>query len=517
MTAGIYTRLSEEDRNKQHPEQDSQSIQNQKNMLLQYAFSQGWDVYDIYNDDDYAGADRKRPEFNRLLKDAQAGKFHIVLCKTQSRFTREMELVEKYIHGLFPIWGIRFVSIVDNADTDVKGNKKARQINGLVNEWYLEDLSENIKSVLTNRRENGLYTGAFAPYGYKKDPEDKSKLIIDWAAAAIVKEIYQQYLSGCGITHIARILNSRGIPNPSAYKLQEGLRYRSSHKYASSIWKYATVSAILSNEVYIGNLVQGKTASISYKTKQLKQQPEELWIRAEHTHAPIIDPSVWERVQKLRKGKSRPLSEGVLSPFAHKVICGHCGSVMRSQKNGSARSLCCSSRFYAKDACIGSYIGYSTLERMVRRELCSLSGRYMDLEEISEKVEFHNDKISQKVRLEQENDHFEKNRQVYSKGLRTLYLDKVRGAISEEDYQSMAEGFLADQKQLEDKIAANHRLLAQLQTQLEQNVSKREMAERYVSVTHLTRSMVLTLIDRIVLYKRVNGEREPRMEIFWNF
>ena len=143
MKVAIYCRLSEEDRNKQSEKDDSESIQNQKSLLIQYAIDRQWDVYNIYSDDDYTGADRNRPGFNQLIDDARNHKFDIVLCKTQSRFTREMELVEKYIHGLFPIWNIRFVSVVDNADTDIKGNKKARQINGLINEWYLEDMSDN--------------------------------------------------------------------------------------------------------------------------------------------------------------------------------------------------------------------------------------------------------------------------------------------------------------------------------------------------------------------------------------
>ena len=185
MKTAIYCRLSEEDRNKKQRTDDSESIQNQKNMLLQHAMDQGWEIYDINSDDDYTGADRKRPEFNRLIQDAKAKKFDIILCKTQSRFTRELELVEKYIHGLFPALGIRFISIVDNADTANKGNKKSRQINGLVNEWYLEDMSENIKSVLDNKRENGLHIGSFALYGYKKDPQQKGHLIIDEEAADV--------------------------------------------------------------------------------------------------------------------------------------------------------------------------------------------------------------------------------------------------------------------------------------------------------------------------------------------
>ena len=159
MRAAIYCRLSEEDKGKADGA-DSGSIQNQKMLLTQYADAQGWEIYDIYSDDDYAGADRNRPEFNRLLRDAEAKRFGIVLCKTQSRFTRELELVEKYIHGLFPIWGIRFVSVADNCDTDDPGNKKTRQINGLVNEWYLEDMSESIKSVLNSRRSLGLHIGS---------------------------------------------------------------------------------------------------------------------------------------------------------------------------------------------------------------------------------------------------------------------------------------------------------------------------------------------------------------------
>ena len=186
MKVAIYCRLSEEDKNKSDSV-DSESIQNQKSMLIQFAMDRNWEIYNIYSDDDYTGADRNRPEFKKLLADAENRKFDVVLCKTQSRFTRELEMVEKYIHGLFPYWGIRFVSIVDNADTDNKGNKKSRQINGLINEWYLEDLSDNIKSVLTNKRKQGYYIGSTALYGYRKDPDKKGHLIIDEEAAEIVR------------------------------------------------------------------------------------------------------------------------------------------------------------------------------------------------------------------------------------------------------------------------------------------------------------------------------------------
>lgn len=200
MKAAIYPRLSDEDRNKKNAADESESIQNQKSMLIEYAAEHNWEIYDIYCDEDWSGADRNRPEFNRLLKDAQARKFDIVLCKSQSRFTRELELVEKYIHGLFPLWGIRFIGVVDNADTDIKGNKKSRQINGLVNEWYLEDLSDSIRSVFDNKRKNGCHIGSFALYGYKKDPDKKGHLIIDEEAAQVVREVFNLFVQGCGKT-----------------------------------------------------------------------------------------------------------------------------------------------------------------------------------------------------------------------------------------------------------------------------------------------------------------------------
>ena len=231
MKVAIYCRLSEEDKNKQVQTDDSGSIQNQKAMLLGYVMEQGWEIYNIYSDDDYAGADRRRPD------------------KTQSRFTRELELVEKYIHGLFPIWGIRFISIVDNADTANKGNKKSRQINGLVNEWYLEDMSENIRSVLTNRRQNGFHIGAFALYGYKKDPNQKGHLIIDEEAAAVVREVFTLFSQGYGKTAIARMLNDRGIPNPTEYKRRQGLRYKQPTMKNSTLWKYFAISDMLTNEI----------------------------------------------------------------------------------------------------------------------------------------------------------------------------------------------------------------------------------------------------------------------------
>ena len=256
--------------------------------------------------------------------------------------------MEKYIHGLFPIWGIRFISIVDNADTANKGNKKSRQINGLVNEWYLEDMSENIRSVLTDRRKNGFHIGAFALYGYKKDPEQKGHLIIDEEAAAVVREVFTLFSQGYGKTAIARMLNDRGIPNPTEYKRLHGLRYKQPTRKNSTLWKYFAISDMLTNEIYIGNMVQGKYGSVSYKTKQNKPRPKEEWYRVEGTHEPIIDRELWDRVQSMVAEKAKPFTVGTIGLFARKARCMNCGYTMRSNKQTDGRHyLQCSNRHVA--------------------------------------------------------------------------------------------------------------------------------------------------------------------------
>src|SRR5699024_2129349 len=167
-------------------------------------------------------------------------------------------------------------------------------------------MSENIRSVLTNRRVNGFHIGAFAPYGYKKDPEQKGHLIIDEEAAAVVREVFTLFSQGHGKTSIARMLNDRGVPNPTEYKRRQGLRYQQPKRKNSTLWKYFAISNMLVNEVYIGNMIQGKTGSVSYKTKQCKPRPKSEWYTVENTHEPIIDRDLWNKVQALIAQRAKP-------------------------------------------------------------------------------------------------------------------------------------------------------------------------------------------------------------------
>jgi site-specific DNA recombinase len=517
MKVAIYCRLSEEDRNKYTEKDDSESIQNQKSMLIQHAVEQGWEIYNIYSDDDYAGADRKRPEFNRLLEDAQKHKFDVVLCKTQSRFTRELELVEKYIHGLFPVWGIRFISIVDNADTANKGNKKSRQINGLVNEWYLEDMSDNIRSVLANRRKNGFHIGAFALYGYKKDPNQKGHLIIDEEAATVVREVFILFSQGYGKSAIARMLNDREIPNPTEYKRLHGLRYQQPKRENSTLWKYFAIADMLQNEIYIGNMVQGKYGSISYKTKQNKPRSKKEWYRVEGTHEPVIAMDLWNKVQCMIEQRAKPFCGGIIGLFARKTRCANCGYIMGSSKNHGQHYLQCTSRRVAKGACIGAFISVDRLEQVVVTELHRLATEYLDKDELERNIEFCGNLQEEKIRIRKEIAIYERKIAEYAKGIRELYMDKVKNVILESDFVKLAKDFTVERERLEKMVVDDQKQLDEIAQKIEAGDNRRELIERYTNLQHLNREIVETLIDHISVGKRIPGTRNVPIEIHWNF
>ncbi len=298
--AALYCRLSVEDADRGTTE--SESIQNQKALLLDYAARRGWEIYDIYADEDYSGLREDRPAFQRMLQDAREGRFSIILCKTQSRFTRNAVTAERYLHEQFPCWGIRFVTVVDHVDTAFRANKKARQINSLVNEWYSEELSENIRAVLRRKREQGQFLGNYAPYGYRKDPLDRHHLVKDEETAMVVEMIYDLYLSGLSCKMIAERLTEKAIPTPSQVKKSHG---EDLGRKDCNRWAAGTVRKILRNPVYLGHMVQGREEKISFKERKNRELPKNRWIVVENTHEAVIKQDVFDTVGRLMEKRRR--------------------------------------------------------------------------------------------------------------------------------------------------------------------------------------------------------------------
>lgn len=515
----IYCRLSAEDRDKLSKEDESRSIQNQKSLLIGYANQQEWEIYQIYSDDDYQGSDRSRPAFNQLLQDAEAGKFGIVLCKSQSRFTRELELVEKILHKDFIEWGIRFVGYADNADTDNKGNKKSRQINGLVNEWYLEDLSDNIKSVLMDHRKKGKHIGAFALYGYQKDPKQKGHLIIDPEAAAIVHEVFELFAGGMGKMNIARLLNSRGVPNPTEYKRQNGLRYSGRQLYGT-LWSYSAIASMLENEMYIGKMVQGKYENKTYKSRHSTPVPKEKWIIVEGTHEPIIEKELWDKVKSIRKMRAKPMCNGQKGFHAGKVKCLYCGHALYSSKNRKFRYLKCSYRNMGGESCPGSFIAVRFLERAIINELNKLIAQYFDEESAVDKINNDNSLEHALNKLKKELNDFEKNASVMRKAVQDLYLDKTKGIITEKEFVELKANFDADAKRIKMQADEKQLQIDKLNELISKGRTKRDILLQYENIEHLDINIMDKLIDYVEVGKaenKVHKDDLPPIVIHWKF
>ena len=347
--AAVYCRLSKEDGDR--ADRESESIRNQRALLTDWAVTHGYRVYKVYTDEDYSGIDRGRPGFNAMLADAEAGRFEVILAKTQSRFTRDMELVERYLHGLFPEWGVRFIAVLDHVDTCDPAGKKARQINGLINEWYLEDLSGNVRAVLDHKRRSGCYIASFALYGYQKDPRDHNRLVQDPQAAGVVRQIFAWYLQGWGVGKIARSLNENAVPPPSVYRT---LQAHGAPPDPAPLWSKPTVRRILSTRTYAGDMEQGRVRKLNYKSKRTVRLPREQWTVVPDTHEAIVPRGEFDAVQERLAARGRGCAAGSTgSRLAGLVYCGLCGGKMELTGTAGRRYYRCRTAQKSRAACGG--------------------------------------------------------------------------------------------------------------------------------------------------------------------
>lgn len=517
MRAALYCRLSKEDEVLSSGEgRESESIQNQRAMLLEYARQHGHEVTHIYCDEDYSGIDRTRPGFNRMIEAARAGEFELILVKTQSRFTRDMELVEKYLHGLFPLWGIRFIAVVDHVDTADAANKKSRQINGLINEWYLEDLSANVRSVLTHKRRAGQYIAAFPLYGYAKDPADHNRLVLDPPAAGVVRRIFGMYLSGLGTTRIAQVLNREGIPPPGLYRQQKENRtpYYIGAKTPAESWSKSAIHRLLTTRTYAGDLEQGRHRRVSYKSPKTVWLPRSQWIIVPGTHPAIVDRPTFDRVQQMLHSGARSGTGGQVHPLAGRVFCGLCGRAMEqtasghTEKDGTrTRYFRCRTALRDRTLCPGQpYLPVSALENAVLERLRRHLVPYLHPEDPSLYSPDPDEKAreEEKARLRAE---LERRRTA----LETLYLDRCGGVVAEEEFRAMHRRFRQQSLCLEQQLEALEALPAPgtARTALEQRL------QEAAALTAPDRALVSLMVEKIRVFPPENGART--VEIYWNF
>ncbi len=518
MLCAIYLRLSKEDEDKDDLA-ESESIINQRAMLVEYATSQGWEIYKIYTDEDYSGIDNNRPAFNQMLADAEQKRFQIVLCKTQARFSRDIEVVEKYINNRFILWGIRFVGLVDHADTAIATNKKARQINGLVNEWYLDDLSANIKSAFKVKRQRGDYMATYALYGFLKDKEAKGGMAEDLEAADVIRLIFSLYFfDGYGYTSIVYELNEKNIDSPAWYKYKKGIA--KSMPKGINQWCVKTVSDILSNPMYAGHLVQGKRTVINYKTGTVVKLPEDQWDIVYNHHVAIVTQELFDRVQELKKFKNARVTKGTrkVHPLSNKLKCSDCGSKMVLQGKEPHKYYVCS--MYAtrsRLACTNNHsIRMSAVEDIV----------YGEIKKIMRQIKIKDDDFGDIQILDRQEElrkNYNKKRDIAvcrleenKNMLINLYKDKLKGIINEEQYGLLSESIQIDIKNSEQSLDAISDEINRLEQQKEKTQNTKEIVKRFIDAESLTRDMVNSFIKEIKISQKDKVTKEQAIDIEWN-
>ena len=513
VNVAIYTRLSDEDRDKQNITDESESIQNQKAMLGDYCKERNWDVFDIYCDEDYSGIDRNRPAFNRLLSDCEKGRIDVVLCKSQSRFSRDMEVIEKYIHNKFLEWNVRFVSIIDRADSFDIANKKARQINGLINEWYLEDTSENIRKTLHNKRRRGEFTGSFAPYGYLVDPDNKNHLVIDDYAAPIIRDIFDWYNQGWGYRKIVMQLNELGIPNPTIYKQQQNSRYvnpNTDKSTSKGLWTQSTIYNIVRNENYTGTLVQGKSHFVSYKNRKKKKVPKEEWVRVEDCHEPIINRQTWIKTQEKLAGKIRACKiTQEVSALSGKVKCAVCGKPMkRNVYYNKARTIqyynltCGTYKVGAMNCSNTASISGLQLESAIIEQINAWIRDYCKLDQIIIQSE-HEIKIA---RFHSDVEMIQTAIAKINNKINSLYEDKIDGVITKEQYISFNRRYEKEIEELTDKQKNTELQIKSARQVSIDNEYREKLIQKYTHIDKLTRLVAEEFIDIVLIGEKSDGQ-----------
>ncbi|MEG1716280.1 MAG: recombinase family protein [Lachnospiraceae bacterium] len=527
----LYLRLSKEDADKLHDGDNSESINNQRLLLADYALQKEIQIVDVYSDDDYSGLYDDRPEFDRLIQDSKLGKFNVVIAKSQSRFTRNMAHMEKYLHHDFPLLGIRFIGVVDGTDTSIQGNKKARQIYGLTNEWYCEDLSANIRSVLKQKMRNGQFIGSFAPYGYLKSKEDRHQLIIDAKAAENVRQIFKLYLQGYSVKQICHILEDEEISNPTVYKKEMGLAYENNkskefgQKY--NLWSTTTVSRILGNETYIGTLIQGTCEKSSYKDKKIVTVPKEQWIVVRHHHEPIVDLDIFMNVQKLRSKRRVIISDQnkKTSALAGKIRCSDCGSTMIKSggvrgKKGDWYLRCQLANKTRLQACTSHNILYSTVEKTVLEEIQSLVLPIFEKEQ--EKKDIYNyikkfNNLMKEKEIKQKQVIKLHDKLVNQKNIMfLLYNDRVKGLVSDETFLHLQDEFEEITIKIKNQIQNINIDIEMIEMNEQSKQSMEGLLSQYCDYSKLTHEMVIDFIDYIEVFEREKEVGRQKLTIHWN-
>lgn len=507
---GIYIRLSKEDEEKEKYS-ESESIQNQRALLMQYIKENKLNFIAEYVDDGISGTSFDRPGFNKMIEDIENGKINMVITKDLSRLGRNYVQSGYYTETYFPEHNVRYIAILDNIDTAIdSANNDIAPFKSILNEMYAKDTSKKINSVLQSKRKQGEYLGT-APYGYKKDPENKYHLIIDEEAAKVVKLIFERYLEGYGTMQIADYLSEQKIPIPSDYNKKK----RGAKSITYGLWAQSTVRFILSNEIYTGTVIQGKRKKLSFKSKKFIDVPEEDWVKVPNMHEAIVSIEDYERAKRIiestkgsRVVENDYLFKGLLRCYDCKGYIG----IRSPDKNGNIYGRCQRYGRYGKfDVCSPHNFNYQVFEEsmiLVLKEICKEYSNKKRLEEIVKKSKSKEDKeLDLKNRLKT----YEAQIQKETRKLELLYEDRLSEIIAVDSYIENANRIKNEIKEYQERIKEIQQELSGEENSKNKDEKLNNLVDEFLNMEKPTKEIIREFIDKIEIHS------DKQVDIYFNF
>ena len=505
--AGLYFRLSQEDER----QGESVSIDNQRSMLRKYAEEHGFEIHDEYIDDGVSGTTFDRPDVQRLLDDAKAGIINTIIVKDLSRFGRNYIEVGQYVDYVFPAFGIRFIAIQDNVDTENRDSNAMEMmpIMNIFNEWHAANTSKKIRAVKKAHAKEGIYTAKKAAYGYKIGTDKKRTPVIDEETAPIVRRIFEMYASGISPIKIAETLNLEGVMSPAVYAYTNlGQKPRPN---GMGLWLASTVREMLNNIIYIGHMAQLRWTSLSYKNHKRFRNDESEWAIVYNTHEPIISQELWNRCQERKKSvaKGRRTKVGYTHPLSGFLFCADCGNKMKlstiiSRSTGKRlyRFDCGHHIRYGKAYCFSHFIAASILEEIVLDDIREMAKSIvLDEKTIREEFIRHNAELADKAVKTTKKELQAKRKRVeeLSRLMQVAYEDRVKGKMPEDICIGFIQKYSEEQKRLGTEIVDTEKKLTETEDTIQSADEFIRNIKKYLEAPELTREMCYELIDRIIV------------------
>lgn len=530
LITALYCRLSVEDiktdakGKKTGHIDESNSIKNQKQILLDYCQKHGYTNTMFFVDDGISGTSFDRSDFNRMHQMVEEGKIGTIIVKDLSRFGREHIEGDRLAEVIYPTLGVTFISIHENINSSTGEGMQMLPFYNIFNEWYAAQTSKKIRDVWKSKSDNGKRVSPTVPFGYKKDPEDKEKWLIDEPAAAIVKKIFTLCLDGRGPSQIARQLEKENILVPSAY--YQSIKRKCAHKVpvGSCHWDKTTVVNILENRQYTGCAVNFKSSTVSFKVHKKIYFDESEQVIIPNMQEPIISEEDWLKVQELRKNKRRPTKTGRTSLFSGLVFCPDCGAKLHFCASKSLRRdqefFRCSNYKSGRGTCKIHFIRDVVLEDIVKEAISGLADFVKDQEPLFRYMLAKNKNAKEKAEYEQMKVAVERNEKRIKnidRLIKSLYEDRVIGGMEEERYTAMLSDYTREQRELIASVAEMKEELARdEQKVIDLRLLVRSLRE-YTDMRELTPTLVNSIIDRIEVHNndKSSGHCYVKVDIYF--